>query len=550
MSIRLVDDKTELAAGAQAGKPQTETVGTYVPPESAAPEVRAAPQPQRPHRPEPVRLGWLQRRQRPKSVAGIFISGDRAALVKLRRDGEAIRLSAAASVPADQVPIELRGMAAGPVVVGLEDDAVQFQMGSYPPMSRAELRMVLGREARALCPNAEGVCWDHAPLGPASDGVQQMVLLAAAPPEILGRCAGALAGHAMRWSVIGSHRLAHLAVLNRMLAEGEARALVDVHPGYLTIDICEPGCGATPFPRVRVSRVVPLAADGAGGSTEDRTAAELQRSMVYYRQLTHGSRVARVVVAAPAGGAEALVPGLAQQLSVPVEALSLSAAVQVDATATEALGEPADWDAAVGLALQAMAGPAYQINLLPEPVRNAHQNRVRAAAMAAAVILAVAIVAGSALAVQYAAACYDHAAARGHEEARWAKPVLAHRDAIDRQRTGLMEQLDLIAKLNRRVPWSGLFAQVGAAVGTDVALTSVSLQPGGPAGAWEMSLRGHVRGRDVPASLYRVLGRLKALPFVLETELMPIEAHGAAEQNTPCAMRCRLDPAKIGANTK
>ena len=228
------------AAQAERADPPAIAEAPLAPVGESQQEIAPDAAPATPHPVEPT-LGWLARLRRPNVVVAVYVCDGQAFVVKLHRRGSAICLEAAQRFPLLQMGTKLPPIASNHnVVIGLEDDAVQYQMGSYPPMSRAELATVLEREARALCPEQE-ICWDYCLMGKADDGVHQQVLLAAAPLDLIARCKASLPGSRskMQWSGVGSHRLVHLAVLHRCFPQDAVCGLVDVHGDSLTLDICE-----------------------------------------------------------------------------------------------------------------------------------------------------------------------------------------------------------------------------------------------------------------------------------------------------------------------
>ena len=125
-------------------------------------------------------LNWVARWRRPNTMVAVHLTELEAVVVKLCRRGGTIRLESAVCLPKVRLAAELRKLSPRiPVVMGSDDDAVQFQMGSYPPMSSRELETVLEREARALCPEGD-VCWDFCsrlvwPQGSLRPGLRQRI---------------------------------------------------------------------------------------------------------------------------------------------------------------------------------------------------------------------------------------------------------------------------------------------------------------------------------------------------------------------------------------
>jgi len=534
--------------------------------DTTSPKVGQQPSIQPAHR----RLSWLERLMRPAAAIGVFRENDQATIIKLVRSGEAVIISDAAAVQIDQVQSILKkrlashGASRHVVFAECTDDVV-YRMNEYPPMSRAELSRVLSREAAGLCPNHEQVYWDYAVAGKGADGAQQQVLLAAIPTELADRLVAGLGLRNRFWSNIGSHRLAHLAVLQRQITDDSVTALVDIHSDYLTVDICNRGQHTSPWPKVVVSRKVPLPPNASASEVAPRVAAEVQRSMVYHRQLTHGTRVNRVVLSGNHQWLDVVRLDLAALLPVPVAMIDMHDVAEIAPAAAEALKAPGSWDAAIGLALQAIAGSKHSINLLPNSMRNAASQRLRKGIVAAAVLLAALIISGSVKAINYASDTYQQVADNLGSQARMAAPLLAARAANQTQKAALAEHLTLIAALSgRRLPWAALMMQISSAVGSDIRMASIGVTPGETHGDWQLMLSGTIpasrrtgAGRGTPEILERVLGRLRGATFIESAQLLPIAADaspprggGSTGAGTSCQIRCKLNMAAMRGATQ
>ena len=531
-------DETPLQTATSAPPAAADSLGTVASGGSRQVDAVSAPPPPKPS--SRTRGRWASRWARPRRSTGIMLDGDSALVVTATRNADAIRIVNARRVDPSSLRKNLGRIApAGPIIVGDTEDFSLFRIADYPPMPRKDLERVLAREVKGMLPDADRAAWDYATVGTSQDGIQQRILVAAAPEDYVIGVLGALDRKQVRRTAVGCHRLSHLVLAQQLCAQDDVCALVDIHPASFTIDICEPGSGASQWPDVLVSRNVAVPYGEDRGELLLRIAAEVQRSLVYYRQVTHGQHVTRALITGNRDDIADLAADLAARLTVPAERIEIAQVADVRGPAAEALAQPGDWDTALGLAVQGLFRTAHRIDLVPHAVRDAANQRLRRMVAVGAAAVSAFVFAVAALALDGAAAMNLETARRLSRQLERNRPLVARYEALLAQQRQLADRIRLIAGLNRgRLPYDALLRQVAAAVPGGVELQSAGISRDDRSGTWQISLEGDISGGSAPSTLAELLRNLRGAPLISKALLMPVDTQDKPARITA---RWRID---------
>jgi Tfp pilus assembly protein PilN/Tfp pilus assembly PilM family ATPase len=253
--------------------------------------------------------------------------------------------------------------------------------------------------------------------------------------------------------------------------------------------------------------------DGKGEAVAGRLAAELKRSILFFKQ-TFRSPVEWVALCGDMPNLRSLTAPLGDALNVPVATLDSLAGFDA-----ASLPEPADRFradvAALRLAIAAGAEVRPPMNLLPASIRRARQGRAERVRLVAGVAAGLLITASWTMLVERTATNQQAALASLEQQVARLEPE-AGRIAGLRQAHAIAtaQQAALVAFDTQGPRAARVLEAISRAVPDAVVLRRITLETEGP--AWRMTVSG-VAVADTPASgqaaLNTFLDRLSASPF-------------------------------------
>jgi Tfp pilus assembly protein PilN len=251
----------------------------------------------------------------------------------------------------------------------------------------------------------------------------------------------------------------------------------------------------------------------AGEAIDARLAAELKRSILYFKQ-TFRAAVESVVLCGDMPNLRTLTQPLGDALGVAVEALD--SLVGVDAAA---LPEPADafrgHVAALRVAIAAGADPVPTPNLLPAGIREARRRREETVRFAAAVVAGVLVAAAWLFLIESAARKVRlEASALERQVARLDLAAAGVRDQREARAVAAARQAALQAFDTQGPRLARFLEAVAQSAPEPLVVTSIALAAAGP--QWQIDVTGTAMAEDAAASHGTVrtfLARMSESPF-------------------------------------
>jgi len=390
------------------------------------------------------------------------------------------------------------------VVVNLPGDPAECSVRTLPPMSKAELEVVIRREGTKMF--GDDAAWDYALL---TDGnrEEQSVLTAYAPGAKVTECLSVLRDCGLTAQAVTTSHSALLALTERLVEADESAALVHFGGQAVSVVILTGG-------RPVLVRRIQL---DENDCSPEHVVQEINRTLMYFKQKCRGKRVTRVIQWGASDEVLALLSDRPEKIVID-DFGSLPFALIED----HAEFSPV----AAGLAVMGTTG--HDINLLPEEIKERRERGVKAATMTAAAASMTVIYIACYMALFAAESMYGEALADVQTQNSCFSPVREQHRQILTLKDKLDHRREVFGMLVRRsLPWPHLLWALGKVTPPDVDLRDVAASRAvvDDRPQWVLRLSGEltVEGDRREAVLRQFLDRLRRSGLFSTVQLEPLQ---------------------------
>ena len=456
----------------------------------------------------------------PKTGVGLDISDDVVSAVQVRRLGRDYKIIRSGSAPileagsgdahaalaaAIKQALKNGRIKTRKVVASLPGDPTESGVRTFPAMPLGELEAVVRREGVEL--HGEATAWDYTVLS-GREGGEQRVLTAFAPGGRVSECLRTLRECGLVASSICVPHLALLLVMGQRAAGDACTAVLHFSRTAVSVTILTAD-GPVLMRRIKLDQ----ATSGSPGYLVE----EINRTVLYFKQQSRGTRVGRVV---QCGAPDDVAGLLRSQLGIPVEEFA-------PVPSHNEKGAQAAPGLAVATGLAVCAARGAEIDLLPEEVKERRTRGFQMVTLLMGAASAVLIYAACYVALGVAQKTYVCALETQRDENQMLVPIRELHADIQAIKAKLAEKEALHAALaTKGLPWPHLLWGVTRVLPPEANLTQVNLiRTEDDLGLkWSMRLLGTVSpsGSSRTRALKQLLSNLRTSGIFQAVKLNPV----------------------------